>query len=269
MPATSAAETFANLPAIRTEHMRRDEVSLIQDAAKATMQSIKQLRRHDKAMRALQANRTRARQQFRLGDKVAFFIPPDQKTVEKTGRKRKHLMQYRGPAEIINVRTPTTYDLQYKNRKYSRATTELRPYRSRRSLEVNIPEYEDEEDDEFSVDEIVAYMDNRGDANFHIGKIKATGEDIIIDCSATTAPNLRNAIWKPLYQIVANEAYTIEANRRRHQVQVQDIIPKQEAEHCIIARNLKLLPSGKLDRKSRTTVQKDGKTHHRLGTTFP
>ena len=249
--------------------MGRDEVSVIQQAAKATIQSIKQVRRHDKAMRALQANRTRQRQQFQVGDRVAFYIPPDKKTIDRTGRKAKHLMQYRGPAEITNVRTPTTYDLEYNGRKYSRATSELRPYRNRRSLQVDIPEYEDDEDEAISMNEYVAYIENEGDANFHVGKVKAVGENIILDCYATTAPNLNNAIWKPLYQIVANESYTLEANRRRHQIQVQDIIPTEAESEIILVRKIKILPSGKLDKRSRVAVGRTGKSHHRLGNTFP
>ena len=83
-------------------------------------------------MRARQANKTRITQTFKKGDKVSFYIPPTlSEAKRKSTRKSKHLLQYKGPAIITNVRTPTTYDLTYKKRKYARATAELRPYRAR------------------------------------------------------------------------------------------------------------------------------------------
>ena len=57
---------------------------------------------------------------LRVGDKVLFYIPPTAEEAELAQRKAKHLPQYRGPAVITRVMTPTTYELKYGNRTYKR-----------------------------------------------------------------------------------------------------------------------------------------------------
>ena len=130
LPARSAAQTLAEVPVAETRGMRKDDIQVLQEAAKATITAIaiEQLRRHDKEMTARLANANSNKQTFRTGDKVTFYIPPSKPEKEKQKKKGKHILQYRGPAEITRVRTPTTYDLEFCNRNYSR---ELRPYKQK------------------------------------------------------------------------------------------------------------------------------------------
>ena len=65
-----------------------------------------------------------------VGDRVAFFIPPTAEEAELAARKAKHLPQFRGPAHITKVLTPTTFELRFKNRTYKRCLSELRRYRA-------------------------------------------------------------------------------------------------------------------------------------------
>jgi hypothetical protein len=106
------------------------EVEVLAQAAKAYAQAIEQMRIVDKQQTADAANeRGRGRpKKYKTGDKVSFFIPPTHEETVRRGRKAKHLLAYRGPAIVSKVLSPTTYELSYQGRRYSRATAELRPY---------------------------------------------------------------------------------------------------------------------------------------------
>ena len=176
------------------------------------------------------------------------------------------LSQAEPPPSQNILTTILTYDLVHKGRKYSRATAELRPYKKGvQWQEISTPS---PIVNTYEVNGIVAYLENSNDSNYHIGKIATMGDDIVIDAWATTAPNIVTAKWKPLQQIVASQEYTLQ-NNRAHHVQVQDFIPQQDVQELIIAKGLKQLTSGKLDGTSRVTLEITGKTHHRLGHTFP
>ena len=268
MPAVSATETLANTPVMRITGMQKDDLIAIQKAAKANIIAMKQLRTHDKAMRAIKANQTKISQTFKVGDKVSFYIPPTgSEAARRSTRKTKHLLQYKGPAVITNVRTPTTYDLTYKGRQYARATSELRPYRAERETNI-VQTNAEEEARNLQIGSWVAYLEESGDKQFHIGKVKSLGDNIVLQAFATHNKNLQKAKWKPLLQLVKTEQYTLYPDKRTVQVQVLDEIPTSSQKELIIATNLKLVKQ-KLDKKSRVTLQLQFKTHHQLGKTFP
>ena len=268
LPARSAAKSLAELPWENTSHMNKDDVAILTEAAKATTTAMEQLRRHDKSMRARHANNNRQRQTFKLGDKVSFFIPPSKETTDKEQRKAKHLMQYKGPAIITRVRTPTTYDLQYRGRKYSRATSELRPYKDKH-VRWAPPITIDDPSGQINKGEFIAYLEQPGERNYHIGQVVQTGDDIVVNSFATSGSNIKNAQWKPLEQVVATSQYTLQTSTRRHQTQVQDTLPSQAIADLIIATKIKILPSRKISSNSLHTLRATGKTHHVLGRSFP
>ena len=173
------------------------------------MKAIENLRRHDKAMRARASNDNTRHQQFQVGDKVSFYIPPSKPETVQQQKKGKHLLQYRGPADITRVRTPTTYDLEFSNRKYSRATSELRPYKHKQ-VQWRSNEITPAERDDMHIGQYVAYMEEPGDDHFHVGKVAAMGDNLILDTYATTTASLPQAKWKPLEQIVLTEQYTLQ-----------------------------------------------------------
>jgi transposase InsO family protein len=269
LPAVSAVETLASTPITNTEGMTKDSINALKVAAKANMQAIALLRQHDKQARANKANNTRARQSFKVGDRVKFYIPPTGAAkLRKSNRKSKHILQYRGPAVITKVRTPTTYDLDYKGKQYSRATAELRPYKGTQAPTVVFPE-NSLQDKRLKKGQFVAYLEMQEDTHFHIGKVRSTGDSVTIQAYATTSPNLKHAQWKPLLQITKSQQYTLKVYANRVQVQVEDEIPTGDASTLIVAKGLKMLPSNKLDKKSRATMQLSMRQHHRLGHTFP
>ena len=221
-----------------------------------------------RVLQMLAHNSNKQTQKFDVGDQVSFYIPPSKPETIKKSKKGKHLLQYRGPAEITRVRTPTTYDLEYHNRKYSRATSELRPYKSK-NVQWAHTEVSRDERTGLQVGHIVAYLAEPGDRKYHLGKVASLGDDLVLDAYATKTAALSAAIWKPLEQITRTEQYTISRQARRHQVQVQDTIPQDAVADLIIATKIELAANGKLTQDARQKLRGTGKTHHRLGRTFP
>ena len=248
--------------------MTSDAVQAMQSTAKACMKAMEQLRQHDKQMRADKANKTAQKQTFKVGDKVSFFIPPTAQEAKRRGRKVKHITHYRGPAVVTNVRTPTTYDIEHKGKKYARATSELRPYRAKGILAPEMPAKRSREQ-EIEAGDWVAYRDNLEDSKFHIGKVISTGDFITLEAWATTAKQIKNAQWKPLYQITATGQYTTQTHAKRQQTRIIDDIPEAEKEQYILMSKLSMLRNNKLTAATIYKMARAKLQHHQLGKTFP
>ena len=117
--------------------------------------------------------------------------------------------------------------------------------------------------------DMIAYLTEPMDAEYHIGKIASLGDDVVVDTYATKTASLSTAKWKPLERITRTEQYTINRQARRHQVQVQDTIPRDAVADLIIAAEVELTEASKLSTKTRKVLRATGKKHHRLGRTFP
>ena len=75
----------------------------------------------------------------------------------------------------------------------------------------------------------VAGIDDLQDKHFHIGQVVSTGDFVQVEAWATTAPTLKTAKWRPLYQIDATGQYTTEKAGRRQQTRVVEDIPELQA----------------------------------------
>jgi len=267
LPARSAVQTLVQTAPETTSNMAADDVQAMQQTAKAMCEAIRQLRTHDKQARADEANKTKQKQTFAIGDKVCFFIPPTQKEAQERGRKIKHLAHYRGPATITKIRTPTTYSLQYEGRKYARATAELRPYKSKKTVTIALPNTHQQEP--IKTGEWVLYRDDLESEYYHLGKIKQTGENVEIRTWATANKNLKNAVWKPLFQLEKTCQYTIGATGNKRKAEVMDTIPAQDSSEYIGMRGIAMNNSGKMANKSQRKFKRMRLKHHQLGVTFP
>ena len=135
-----------------------------------------------------------------VGDQVAFFIPPTAEEAELAARKAKHLPQFRGPARITRVLTPTTFELRFKNRTYKRCLSELRRYRATGEplLDVGVAP---DETSSFELNAFIAYRDT-DDANdddsrrFHLGKVTNIADgQAHVHCYVTKGKALSRAEW--------------------------------------------------------------------------
>jgi hypothetical protein len=121
----------------------------------------------------------------------------------RRGRKAKHLLAYRGPATICKILSPTTYELSYKGKQYSRATAELRPYHGQRppasAVGTSEPVHEPDENNDQRTIKTGKYVAFREcDANScrrsHVGKVvRVENDEFVLQTHATSTKNPRTA----------------------------------------------------------------------------
>ena len=56
----------------------------------------------------------------RVGDQVKFFLPLSEEAIRAMGKKKKHMIQFSGSVEIVEVLSPnnTTFRMLYQARHY-------------------------------------------------------------------------------------------------------------------------------------------------------
>ena len=260
------------------------EVEVLAQAAKAYAQAIEQMRTVDKQQTADAANeRGRGRpRKYKTGDKVSFFIPPTHEETVRRGRKAKHLLAYRGPAIVSKVLSPTTYELSYQGRRYSRATAELRPYHGQQLPAAAVGTagltHEPDENNEqrtIKVGKYVAFRES--DANscrrYHVGRVvRIENDEFVLQTHATSTKNPRTAKWKAVY-LSPSSQYTLQKPRgaRGKDSEVYDHVPCNEEGETdgLIIREVRLRPTGVMQSKDVKELLTEGYQHHVFGDTFP
>jgi transposase InsO family protein len=66
---------------------------------------------------------------FQLGQRVKIYMPPTHAQLERTGRRAKHIVAWRGPCRITQLLSPTAYQMQEEcsNRFFERTLVNIRP----------------------------------------------------------------------------------------------------------------------------------------------
>ena len=54
--------------------------------------------------------------EYQVGDQVIFFLLSSEEAIRAMGKKKKHMIQFTGPEEIVEVLSPnnTTFRILYK-----------------------------------------------------------------------------------------------------------------------------------------------------------
>ena len=250
-------------------YMDKPGIEAMQSTAKAFMTHLRQVQTQEEKVRAAMLNAKGHPPKLSVGDQVAFFIPPTAEEAELAARKAKHLPQFRGPARITRVLTPTTFELRFKNRTYKRCLSELRRYRATGEPLLDVGVAPDEVSS-FELNAYIAYRDT-DDANdddsrrFHLGKVtNIVDGQAHVHCYATKGKALSRAEWRPLYQ-TANGVFRL--GNARHCEPVMDHIPLDEDE-WVWHYNVRLNANDRILKQVRRQLEHEEVTHHRLGHTF-
>ena len=138
--------------------------------------------------------------EYRVGDKVAFYLPPNAAEAQRMGKNPKHMLQYQGPGEIIESLSTnnTAFKIKCGNRIYKRNIMHISPY----TATTQVPaELQLRVDNTVTAGSFVAVLDDTNDRRYHIAKVIDVGEQATtLHYYATTSRRLRNALWKPLYK---------------------------------------------------------------------
>ncbi len=274
LKARSAVDSLARATAtVNTDLMTQDGIEAMRTTARAFEQQIHNVRKEATAANA-ELLRKGPKRTYEVGDEVTFYLPPSEKDALSMGRKPKHLLQYRGPAFVVDKLSATTYRIEYEGRKYNRCFSELRPYKSDRlPLDLPIATQVDMQERKLIVGNFVALCDsaNPEDDHFHLCKIiEIEDYTAVLLNYATFTANIRTARFSIMYQERHSARYTTE--RPRLNARSQEVIDKvdlDEADDFIDHYNIRMTSKMRITAKSIRQLRKLGLKHHVLGKTFP
>ena len=128
MPCRSIAESILQNPPSEGLPASADDLRSIAVSVRAFMEHITNVKAVEKAQTAIRLNAAgNSKIDYKIGDKVGFYLPPDEKAAKAMGKKKKHMLQYVGPGEIVEVLSPnnTAFRIKYQNRHYERNVMHL------------------------------------------------------------------------------------------------------------------------------------------------
>ena len=210
--------------------------------------------------------------EFHVGERVAFYLPPNDKEAKLMGKKPKHMLQYQGPGIISKSLSEnnTAFEIKCGTHTYRRNIMHMSPYTSSEMVPVQLQVHID---NTVSVGSYVAVLDNSNDTKYHIAKVLDIGElTTTLHYYGTKGNRLRNALWRPVYShprtnvIVMQEPDTIV----RHHVKYTGTIDTRPIDDSlIILPNVGMTDRMRINAKSRKILRSKTKySHHRLTHTW-
>ena len=234
------------------------------------MSNVKAIERAQTAIR-LNADGT-SRIQYRIGDKVSFYLPPSEDAAKAMGKKKKHMLQFVGPGEIVEVLSPnnTAFKISYQGRHYQRNVMHLSKYTSPDEVPGDI---QIALDPEVTVGSFVAVLDGSGDKRYHVAQvIDLTDNNVMVHYYGTRSRQLRGAKWISMYhhpgtnQMVQHEVQ----NSSRDWTRVTgDIKTGPDDDPLIILANLGLTETMRLNANTKRLLKRTKYKHHILGRSWP
>ena len=249
-----------------------DDLRTIATSVTAFNECIANVKAVEKAQAAnrLNANGT-SKINYELGDQVSFYLPPDDTTVKKMGKKRKHILQYCGPAEIVEVLSPnnTAFKIRYKGRFYKRNVMHINKYKAQDEVPAELQMIVDHT---VSVGSYVAVLDDDEDHHYHIAQvIDINNRETQLHYLGTKSRSIRSAKWTKLYLEPGTNYVTQEKPgnlARRWTRFTGSIDTKEPGDSLIIMANIGFWNNMQINADSRRILSRKRVTHHVMGRTW-
>ena len=252
--------TLADSLVLPPPNNTRLDMSNIREAAAAYTTAA---REHGDYMRKLRADmlneKGRLSKPFVVGDHVKIYVPPSQGEAMRRRRKAKHICQWRGPLIITTKLSNTTFELKsYFNhtKTFRRHISNIRRWRGplpdvNTDENLMLPFVSDVEEGEF-----VLVRDSPSARIVYLARVNAV-DDNIIDVSAwgSTKSNQACAKFKPV--MILDDSLLPMINPRAGTAcsPWKWQLPAGAVADLVIARDLCVLPSGKLDPAARKILR--------------
>ena len=194
---------------------------------------------------------------FAIGDSVLVFVPPSQGEVKRRGRKKKHMVSWRGPCIIIAKLSGTTYSCRElrSERVFTRSISNMRACKEEYLIS-------DRGADERLLREplqgdIIAVPDGRG--KFCLATITEVEDSRLrVDYMGTRGKNLKNATFWQVW-IDPHDSRPMFSNKKRGAQRWHGIEGIDE----VLCTGLQLTSTGKLTRASFELLKKTaGRLRH-------
>ena len=187
------------------------------------------------------------------------------------GKKRKHILQYCGPAEIVEVLSPnnTAFKLKYKGRTYKRNVMHLNRYKAHTEVPA---ELQIVVDNTVSVGSYVAVLDDDEHHHYHIAQvIDINDRETQLHYLGTKSGSIRSAVWSKLYRHPGTNRVTYNQPEnlvRRWTRYTGSIDTKEPGDSLIIIANVGLTDRMRLNRASTRILSRKRVIHHVMGRTW-
>ena len=249
-----------------------DDLRTIAVSVNAFTELIKNVKAVEKVQTAQRLNQDgTSKIQYKVGDKVGFFLPPNQDTAKLMHKKKKHILHYTGPGEIVESLSSngTSWKILYKGRHYERNVVHLRHYTADDEVPAAL---QIAHDDSIWVGSYVAVIDDEDSVRYHLAQvIDINDQETTLHYLATKSRQLRSARWQKLYhhpgsgQVVTDQPQ----NLIRNWMRFTGMIPTQSREDSLIIQsNIGFTDQMRVNKTSRDMLSRLPYTHHMLGRTW-
>ena len=264
MKCTSVAESILEDTPKEGLPASADDLRTIATSVTAFNEVIANVKAVEKAQAAIRLNANgTSKITYEVGDSVSFYLPPDDNTVKKMGKKRKHILQYCGPAEIVEVLSPTTFKLKYKGRSYYRNVMHMNRYKAQEEVPANLQIVVD---NTVSVGTYVAVLDDDEDRHYHLAQVLDVNDrETELHYLGTKSRSIRSAVWSKLYRHPGTNHVTFDQpeNLVRHWTRYTGSIDtKEPGESLIVMANVGFTDTRRMNHASRRILSRKNITHH-------
>jgi hypothetical protein len=272
MPCRSIAESILQQPPAGGLPATADDLKTIAVSVNAFMEHISNVKAVEKAQAAIRLNASgNSRIHYQVGDQVGFYLPPSEEAAKAMGKKKKHMLQYVGPGEIVEVLSPnnTAFRIKYENRHYERNVMHLSKYKSLDQVPGDI---QIAIDTEITVGSFIALLDDTDDSNYHVAKvIDITDDNTVVHYHDTKSRQLRGAKWTALFHHPGtNEVIQRDqTNLVRGWARFTGIIETRSLDDSLVVlANLGLTDTMRLNATTRKLLDRTKYKHHSMGRTW-
>mgnify|MGYP001418610983 CR=1 FL=1 len=187
-------------------------------------------------------------------------------------KKKKHILQYTGPAEIVESLSPngTSFKIRYKGLHYYRNVMHLRRYTA---LEEVPAALQIVVDTTVSVGSYVAVRDDEEDRKYHIAQVLDIDDrNTTLHYLGTKSRTIRSAKWTKLYHHPGSNQVTFDQpeNLTRNWTRFEGVIDTRDpSESLIVLANVGLTDTGRINNTSRRILsRKNNMSHHIMNVTW-
>lgn len=273
MACRSVAESLVQNPPAEGLPATANDLRTIATAASAFNEVISNIKAVEKSAAAKRLNAYgQPLSDFAVGERVTFYLPPNQKEAERMKKNPKHMLQYQGPGTITEALSEnnTSFAITCNRRTYKRNIMHMSKYTSDQPVPANLQMYVD---NSHNVGTYVAVLDSSDDTHYHIAKILDVGEHTTtVHYHATYGRRLRSATWKPLFQLPhTNQIAMVKPNtiNRDHTQWTGTIDTLPTGEGLIILANVGMTAQMRVNSRTCKVLRTMTKySHHRITHTW-
>jgi hypothetical protein len=199
-------------------------------------------------------NETGRPRTFEIGDRVKVYVPPTHEQMLATGRRAKHLLAWRGPCEVIEKLSTTTFAMQEcsTRRRFERALVNILPYKA--TSAPLPPSFDPAYSTPLIVDEFIAVRDEP-DGPFYIAKVKTvTDTTISVHYYGSTNPDVSKAKFLPCWHLPNNDLMRRQLLQPPNHLPYSGDLEIASLDVLLVARGLLMTASNRLRAKSHRLI---------------